>query len=402
VSATAGVDVSPVQPVDAGQGGSSDQPSPESGKLADGGVPGDASAHDPVAPSHDAAALDTADAGPAQTLPAVPAGPTDAGYTDAGPLDPGPGAAKVCPADHGCKAPYPCVPTALGYTCLGQFADWPMPDGFPTTKHVQSYTSDGVTVVDTVTKLEWETNVPEVHEGCTRYPEFYLGGSSDLMKGMPGEYCSLPEARKHCADTTTGGKDDWRLPSTIELASLLNHARVDYRQGINADYFPDINWSGYVTSSLYPVSSPASYRAIDFVQRSTTPDTEGEVRCVRGGTEPPFATPAGRYTTDLVTDTVTDNATGLIWQRKPSPLSYMDDDKAIEAYCQAPFRLPTPNELFTLVDPTREKPSIDVQAFPDTPSVPFFAVQNGRGRSVDFDTGDLGSTSDPGKVRCVR
>jgi hypothetical protein len=54
------------------------------------------------------------------------------------------------------------------------------------------------------------------------------------------------------------------------------------------------------------------------------------------------------------------------------------------------------------VDPTREKPSIDLKAFPDTPSVAFFAVDNGRGGAVNFDTGDLGSASAPGKVRCVR
>ena len=77
-------------------------------------------------------------------------------------------------------------------------------------------------------------------------------------------------------------------------------------------------------------------------------------------------------------------------------------DAAIETYCQAPFRLPTPNELLTLVDPTREKPSIDVNAFPGTPSVAFFAVDNDRGRAVDFSTRNLGSTSAAGKVRCVR
>lgn len=320
----------------------------------------------------------------------------DAGAPDAGPVP------RACPTDHGCKTPYPCLPTDLGYTCLGQFADWPMPDGFDTAKYRQSYSSDGITVVDNVTKLEWETNVSAVMAGCTRQIEYREGGSSELLTEPMGSYCSLVEARKHCDDLKIGDKDDWRLPSAVELVSLLDHSRNEYRLGINPNFFPDIEWSNYVTNSLYP-GAPASYVEVDFVQRSTWDGEAGKVRCVRGLPNPPFAKPADRYTVDVAADTVTDQATKLVWQRTPSKKTFPAKDPGITTYCADGFRLPTENELYSLVDPTRTMPAIDPTAFPGTPSAPFWALENGRGSSVSFAKGNMGIyVEGDGYVRCVR
>jgi hypothetical protein len=340
------------------------------------------------APTPDAATAVLPDAGGAQV-------PVDAGAVDAGRTP------QVCPTDHGCLTPYPCVPTDLGYTCLGQSADWPMPDGFDSSKYKQSYSSDGITVIDNVTKLEWETNVNSVMSGCTKQIEYREGGSSEIKREPVGSYCSLVEARKHCDDLKVGDKDDWRLPSVVELVSLLDHARIDYRIGINADFFPDIEWSNYVTTSLYP-GAPASYREVDFVQRSTWKGELGKVRCVRGLPNPPFAKPADRYSVDVTTDTVTDKATHLVWQRSPSSKTFPSADPGIAAYCTGGFRLPSSNELFSLVDTTRLMPAIDTTAFPGTPSAKFWALNNDRGSAVSFQTGDLGYAEGDGYVRCVR
>lgn len=369
----------PVQPIDAGS------------------LPSDRDASGPAKPTlpADGGAVATVDA-------ARVTEPRDAGavsdMSDTGTADAGP-AQGVCPADHGCVAPYACVPTKLGYTCRGQFADWPMPDGFAEAKFKHDYTTDGLTVVDGVTKLEWQTNVPLVHAGCTRFPMYSSGGVS--MRGMTGEWCSLAEARAHCQELVYADKDDWRLPSLIELVSVFDSSRINHRIAIDGDVFPDVEWSGYVTNSLY-ARPTASYRGIDFVSREITESNQGEVRCVRGGAEPPFAKPTDRYTVDATADTVTDNATQLTWQRTPSAQVFVSDAPEIATHCKDGWRLPTPNELLTLVDPTREKPAIEPTAFPGTLSTTYWVMENDRGSAVSFELGDMEYSADDGLIRCVR
>jgi hypothetical protein len=122
--------------------------------------------------------------------------------------------------------------------------------------------------------------------------------------------------------------------------------------------------------------------------------------------------PEGRYT--LETEAVVHDArTGLSWQR------HMDTTQRTVAdanrYCAAldlagsGWRLPTRAELLTLVDPTRNNPAIDPNAFPNTASAAFwsstsYAGENGKAWYVRFASGD--SRSQPVDslylVRCVR
>jgi hypothetical protein len=77
-------------------------------------------------------------------------------------------------------------------------------------------------------------------------------------------------------------------------------------------------------------------------------------------------------------DVVSDPGTGLMWQRKVAPeqLGWEDAKK----YCSClglagydDWHLPTRIELVTLVDYRRQDPSIDVEAFPDTPVTWFWS-----------------------------
>lgn len=63
-------------------------------------------------------------------------------------------------------------------------------------------------------------------------------------------------------------------------------------------------------------------------------------------------------------DTVTDSKTGLIWT-KATISEGVTYDKALAALGEG-FRLPTDEELLSLVDRTRHSPAIDTDAFPDT------------------------------------
>ena len=129
-------------------------------------------------------------------------------------------------------------------------------------------------------------------------------------------------------------------------------------------------------------------------------------------------------------ETVTDSATGLTWQRN-LPATYAGCtgrlplsrgmvgsgctwDEA-KAYCGqlmlegSGWRLPTKDELLSIVDTQSSHPSIDVVAFPNTPSYGFWSsspdagssggawhVQFSGGGSVSLDTGVAS------RVRCVR
>jgi len=113
-------------------------------------------------------------------------------------------------------------------------------------------------------------------------------------------------------------------------------------------------------------------------------------------------------------DTVTDLATGLVWQQQDDG-SARNHAQAI-TYCQelvlankSDWRLPDVKELATLVDFRSSSPSIDIAAFPNTNSIEFWSVTNstnGASRAWLVSFAD-GSTRDDNKininlVRCVR
>ncbi len=322
------------------------------------------------------------DAGDAGTTPASDGGPM---AVDASSDARVPG---QCPADHGCKAPYPCVPTALGYTCRGQFADWPMPDGNAGAKVAPSYSSDTLTVTDNVTKLVWQLGIPSTYPNC------------NTDEGAA--FCTRQDATAYCDALSYGGHDDWRLPSLIELVSLF-HTERDAQAGIDVGYFGDTDNFLFVSSSTQ-ANAPSAVWKVNYRQRTTySYDVPyGRVRCVRGGAEPPFATPADRYAIDMAADTVTDRATGLVWQRTVPDTRFTPD--LIAGACSGGFRLPRPNELLSLVDPTREKPAIDPQAFPNTPSDNFWVLpfeSLATRYAISFETGELDYFTETGYVRCV-
>jgi len=317
------------------------------------------------------------------------------------------GTPPVTPLPTACDAPnvcnallYPCLPTPAGYTCQGQFADWHMPDGVADAKFAQSYTSTGETAIDNVTKLEWQVGLPNAYPGCT--------GRQLLPSGVLGpyaEWCSREEAKNYCNQLERGGHDDWRLPSLIELTSLLDmRSNAATATAVDVGFFGDSTSQDFIASST-GASGPSLTWMVSYELREVVllRNLNGRVRCVRGGAVPDFAKPADRYL--IASDTVTDRATSLVWQRAFSATPLAQD--AALTYCAGlgpGYRLPTGNELMTLVDPTREKPAIDPVAFPGTPSS-YFATSNKLvvESTVSFESGMLqhGLASDA-YVRCVR
>lgn len=290
-----------------------------------------------------------------------------------------------CAAPNSCtSSDYPCVQTEPpGYTCLGQYADWPMPDAVAGSKAKPSYavTSSPETVFDQVTGLVWQRYLPAVYAGCT--------ATTDVAGGS----CSWQEAKDYCGALVLGGFSDWRLPSKIELESIVDDTR-SAPPALDIVAFPDVPssssgdaWSSSPSQSgtqpvAYVVQATGGTLAAPIQLPSGTSGVR--VRCVRG---PRVAsgTPDTRYQIGLHgVATVTDTRTGLTWQRDIDANSYTR--RAAVAHCDGlgpGWRLPTKKELLTLIDPVRlldwvrarSEGAIDRTVFPGIPAlVPFWSV----------------------------
>jgi hypothetical protein len=205
----------------------------------------------------------------------------------------------------------------------------------------------------------------------------------------PGEQGTWEDAFERCAALASeryAGFDDWRLPTRVEMASI-----TDVTLGSRG--FPSV----FATTSGYYVTGSFWYKTILTAAGSNPEDrvwgygtngftsnaivrsnTNNVARCVRGNGAGEAAdqyaeAPAEHYTIDGEgTDAVvTDNYTGLVWQRTFSA-ERMAWSEARE-YCASQttggtsgWRVPTLNELASTVDEALVAPAIDREVFPET------------------------------------
>ena len=266
-------------------------------------------------------------------------------------------------------------------------ASWPMPNpagtGLP---HPASYTISTGYVFDELTGLQWEQ--PAL--GC-------------------GSGCSQANAAAYCAGLTLAGYGDWRLPTRIELVSIVDDTQ--HFQAIDPTAFPGTS-NGYYWASTPMVMFPGNAFSVGGAEGDTAYRTGNvdNVRCVRGTA----AAQASQYQIQAG-GAVLDTGTGLTWQQAVSPSTYAQSDA--QSYCNgnvanlpgSGWRLPSMKELQTLVDDGLVNPAIDPTAFPGTPfdaaywtSTPV-AWQSGYAWYVLFDIGQanhdaIGATY---PVRCV-
>ena len=217
----------------------------------------------------------------------------------------------------------------------------------------RSYEITDQTVTDKVTGLVWQRQVP-------------------------AQGYAWAAAKDACENLVLAGQNDWRLPSRIELVSLIESGRTEPAIDLGAFPFvsgnrPLSDW--YWTSTPFARDPNRSWYVYFYFGY---PDTDLQTsdfpaRCVRAGLR---GGPAQHY--EIAADTVRDTGTGLVWQRGVS--TGMLDFQASTDYCanltlggSDAWRLPSLLELATLVDDTRADPSIDTVAFPDTTGETFWS-----------------------------
>jgi len=143
------------------------------------------------------------------------------------------------------------------------WAEWAMPNvagdvgtGAP---NPVSYTDnmDG-TVTDNVTKLMWQ------------------------KEQVPG-YSLHPDARAFCSMLSLGGHHDWRLPSAIELISILDYGQSN--PAINVTFFPTLPdqcfWSSTLSGADPSMAWCIYFGLFPGTEATAGMDSTYSVRCVR-------------------------------------------------------------------------------------------------------------------------
>jgi hypothetical protein len=270
------------------------------------------------------------------------------------------------------------------------WAPWPMPNsasaGLP---NAQTYDT-GVTgvVLDRITGLMWQRAVDD--------------GNG-----------TFHDAQAQCARLDLAGHRDWRLPSRIELVSILDLGQS--QPSISPVAFPKTPSDWFWTSSLASDSPTAAWYVYFYFGYPKTDEQSNRfrVRCVRTA-KPPKVSPSPEPPYDVAPQVVRDRGTGLSWQRMLDPRTF--DFVGAQHYCarldldgHKDWRAPSMPELLTLIDERASSPTIDIHAFPGTPGDSFwtsslFVNAPAEAWHVYFDHGNslYGLLKGAYRVRCVR
>jgi len=269
-----------------------------------------------------------------------------------------------------------------------------VPNFGPGLPNQASYTANtDQTVTDNVTKLTWEG----------------LVDNRTVPQSEAARYCEEKEQ----------SKGPWRLPTLAELMSVVDFTLAKPGPTISTT-FPDRPAQKFWTSSHAPCGTPKGW-FVDFSSGAAHQEVDNvlmRVRCVRGALP---NCPTTRYS--IPGDgTVHDATTGLTWQQTVAVSQHLNWSDA-SAYCPTlgnGWRLPSPDELETLVDLTKEctpgvstdqETPIDIGKFPATPCDFFWAslpqaggIQPPSAWYVAFVHGHIDVTPVTGTwwTRCVR
>jgi alpha-tubulin suppressor-like RCC1 family protein len=261
-----------------------------------------------------------------------------------------------------------------------------------------SSSPDWAMIRDNVTGLVWENKTDD-----------------DSIHGKNAEYTWQDAGNVFIARLNAdkfGGYSDWRLPTARELYMLIHGDQ--HNPSIHTEFFQNTVSSCYWTSNTH-VSDTATAWQVCFEDNGIHPDDKlvpAPVRAVRGGHI--GAAPA---LVDNGDQTVTDPATGLIWQQETVPgtfnwtqaLTHIQNLNTSGFGGYSDWRLPNIKELASLIDHSQSGTPIDpLLAFMTQPGHYWSSTTNTNNSDqawlAGFDTGIVNQFNKSGSfyVRAVR
>jgi len=247
------------------------------------------------------------------------------------------------------------------------------------------------------------------------------GSVSDQVTGLvwqqtDGGEMTYANALTYCQNLILASYTDWRLPSSQELMSIVNHDAN--RPALNATYFlatdAEYWWTAQETvgdsSRAWVVNAGGGIGAHPKNETISAGGSKSfHARCVRN--VPVSQAIAFAANGD---GTVTHANTELVWQQ--SEVTPTLTWEAALTYCESlslgnqnDWRLPNIKELLSISDETRVNPAIDTAYFPGAKSAPYWTSATLFGRkgfawNVDFSSGLASYNDKTGSlaVRCVR
>ncbi len=223
------------------------------------------------------------------------------------------------------------VPVSLWSTDLG-----PSPDNNQAAGQPDYQKNDNQTITDQQSGLMW------------------IASNMDIQRRWQ-------DAVSYCNELVFADQTDWRLPSKLELESIVDYDRFDPAMNPAFSCQSSFYWSStpHTTNPAYAWSVFCPDGADHWVHKSNN----YEVRCVRSN---PPSHAIAPYTPGI--HTVIDQGTGLEWQKNDNNTLHTwqnarDHCETLSLDAKTDWRLPNIRELKSLVDYNRYYPATD-------PSIP--------------------------------
>jgi len=279
-------------------------------------------------------------------------------------------------------------------------------DGYYQKGKSAEYSRDDTTniVTDQITGLMWQDK-DLGYKVLVSEDNVENGNTSDM---------SGDTANTFCMNLDFGGYTDWRLPTLLEVESIMENTDT----GLN-NIFEEQSRSLWTISPAIERKGMFWYAEMDKnVHNRWFGDDEKGVRCVRGSSN---LEDTGDYYNRLSSGIVVDLNSGLEWQD-----DYSDNNNEVKtanwedaiSYCEnlvlgdnSDWRLPNKNELLSIVDHRRYSPAIN-QKFINTKYPVYYwtstSQDNSNAIAIEFEEGSSYTwekDDDAAKylnVRCVR
>jgi formylglycine-generating enzyme required for sulfatase activity len=193
-----------------------------------------------------------------------------------------------------------------------------------------------------------------------------------MWQKTDGGEMTYENAITYCNNSTLGGNDDWRLPTSHELFSINNYGHVN--PALDTSYFTKTQAEYWWTSDIraddatkvWVVNAGGGIGAHPKTETISAGGTKlFHVRTVRNPFSTTFSLP---HFSDIGNGTIKDNYTGLVWQKIQSPNMMTWEEalvfsKSFSLAGKTDWRLPNIKELQSLNDETLFKPSFNKNYF---------------------------------------